>query len=174
MPIFRRSLAALTGMALQLASPSGATGESLLDAPPAAAMPTIITPSLSSRRDEAYARRERNGHFYFDTAVNGVPLQMMFDTGASRISLRAEDAARAGIDVSALSYTLMSRTANGVAEVAPAMIRTLTVGNITRQNVPAIVARPGVLNVNLLGQSFLARVAGYSLDGDQLVLKGGG
>lgn len=137
-------------------------------------MPAVNYPGMPSRGDQASTRRERGGHYVFRTEVNGVALPMMFDTGATQVVLRAEDAARVGVDVSTLRYTGVANTANGRAEVAPAVIGTLVIGSITRRNVTALVARPGALNVNLLGQSFLSRLAGYRLEGEQLILQGGG
>ncbi len=98
---------------------------------------------------------------------------MVFDTGASEVSLRAEDAAKMGIAASGLAYSIAVNTANGKTEYAPVMIATLTIGNITRRNVAALVSKPGSLNVNLLGQSFLSRLAGFKLEGEQLILQGG-
>lgn len=137
-------------------------------------LPVLITPDMRSDRDEAIGKRERDGRFSFDAAVNGAHVRMVFDTGASLVSLRAEDAGRLGIDIGGLTFSGYVRTANGIAEVAPVTIATLTVGNITRRNVPALVARQGKLEVNLLGQSFLTRIAGYNLDGASLTLRGGG
>lgn len=137
-------------------------------------MPAVNYPGMPSRGDQASTRRERGGHYVFRTEVNGVALPMMFDTGASQVVLRAEDAARVGVDVSTLRYTAVANTANGRAEVAPTVIGTLIIGSITRRNVTALVTRPGALNVNLLGQSFLSRLAGYRLEGEQLILQGGG
>ncbi len=135
-----------------------------------APMPHIIHPSFVGQT--ATARRDRAGHFLFDATVNDVPLQLIFDTGATLVSLRAEDAEGVGIDLSTLRYVQTVRTAHGTTQAAPVMIRTLTIGDITRQNVPAIVAKPGDLNSSLLGQSFLSRLAGYRLDGEELVLEG--
>ena len=135
-----------------------------------APLPNVVHPSFV--RDTATARRDRTGHFLFDATVNDVPLRVMFDTGATNVSLRAEDAESIGIDVDALHYVQTVRTAHGTTQVAPVLIRTLTIGDITRQNVPAFVAKPGDLNANLLGQSFLSRLAGYRLDGEELVLEG--
>ena len=97
---------------------------------------------------------------------------MVFDTGASLVALREEDASRAGIDLDTLNYSVRVKTANGTAFVAPIVIATLNVGSITRTNVRALVAKRGALTVNLLGQSFLKTMAGYAMDGDRLVLRG--
>ncbi|WP_158741888.1 TIGR02281 family clan AA aspartic protease [Acidisphaera sp. L21] len=144
----------------------------ILSAPvvPQPAMPAVIRPSQSG--NGATARRDRNGNFIFDARVNGMPLQMVFDTGASVTSLRAEDAARVGIDTGSLNYSATVSTANGHTSVAPVMIETLTVGDITRHYVTAVVARPGVLGMNLLGQSFMAKIGGYRVVGQDLVLQG--
>jgi aspartyl protease family protein len=122
--------------------------------------------------DTASATRVPGGHFVFQTEVNGAALPMVFDTGASYVTLRAEDAERIGIRMSALQFTDRVNTANGVTETAPVLLASLKVGNISRTNVPAQVARPGALRVNLLGQSFMKMMAGFSEDGDQLVLRG--
>ena len=137
------------------------------------ALPVVIHPSAGFHRDEAVSRREANGRHGFDASVNGTALHLVFDTGASHVTIRAEDAAQVGIDAGTLRYTAISNTANGRAEVALVTLASVTVGGITRRNVAALVSRPGSLSVNLLGQSFLTRLAGYRLEGAELVLSGG-
>lgn len=149
------------------------TMPSLLDRPPeAAALPAVIYPGIASHRGDVSAQRQANGGYYFDAKVNGASLRMLFDTGAMQVVLRNEDAPRLGIDMGALRYTVKVSTANGATEVAPVLLTTLAVGSITRQNVPALVAKPGVLSTNLLGQSFLARLVGFKLEANQVILKG--
>lgn len=141
--------------------------------PTAPAMPVVNYPNATTRGDQTGATRGRDGHFYFDTTVNGVGVKMLFDTGASVIALRAEDAAKAGINVASLRYSISVMTANGRTDAAPVLIASLTVGNITRRNVPAHVSRPGALGVTLLGQSFMSLIAGYKVVGERLILQGG-
>lgn len=145
---------------------------------PASTAPPAPAPSVAIMRPlpmphgaQATARRATDGHFHFDTAVNGVPVRMMFDTGAGRVSLRWEDAARLGLSVNTLDFTGRSYTANGITEVAPVMLDTFRVGDIVRQNVPALVFKPGKMNVNLLGQSFMARIKGYRVEGTEMILQ---
>jgi clan AA aspartic protease (TIGR02281 family) len=133
-------------------------------------LPTIDRPVRP--RDTAIATRRANGHFVFDAEINGVTVPVVFDTGASLVTLRAEDAGHMGINTATLNYSMHTSTANGIAEAAPAVIATLKIGTITRTNVAAVVARPGALAVNLLGQSFLTTMAGFVMDGDRLVLRG--
>ena len=134
-------------------------------------LPAPPPPLPVPRSGEVSTRRAPDGHFHFDTAVNGVAARMVFDTGATSVVLRHEDAARLGINVNTLEFTGRSRTANGITEVAPVMLDTLRVGDIVRRNVQAIVLRPGKLSVNLLGQSFMSRLKGYRFENGELVLQ---
>jgi clan AA aspartic protease (TIGR02281 family) len=116
--------------------------------------------------------RRNDGHFTLDAIANGVKLSFMFDTGASQIVLRAQDAAKLGFDVEALPYTAVVQTANGAARAAPVTIAALTIGGITERTLRARGARRGALGENLLGQSFLERLASYGVEGDLLTLRG--
>lgn len=127
--------------------------------------------AVQSPPGEAVAVRRPDGHYGFDTRVNGAMVRMMFDTGASSIVLRAEDAAKVGLNPDKLEYRVPVSTANGRAMAAPVTLEAVTVGNITLKNVRALVARPGVLQENLLGQSFLSRLSGYSVERNRLVLR---
>jgi len=133
-------------------------------------LPTIYRATRTG--DTASGVHRANGQFAFGAEVNGVTIPMVFDTGATLVALRAEDAGSAGIDLGSLNYSVTVRTANGIALAAPIVIATLRVGSITRTNVKALVAKRGTLAVNLLGQSFLTSLAGYAMDGDRLVLRG--
>ena len=121
---------------------------------------------------EAEAWRMRNGSFIFAATINDQPTSMLFDTGASWVTLRSEDAARLGIAKEKLNYTVQARTANGTAWLARIVIDTITVGSITMRDIPAVVAQPGVLHDNLLGQTFLARLRDFKVQGDRVILDG--
>jgi aspartyl protease family protein len=123
---------------------------------------------------EVTTSRDSGGHYSFNALANGRPIRIMFDTGASAVVLKAEDAAAIGIRESELSYSVNVRTANGVTQAAPITLRTLEIGGIREDNVRAMVARPGQLFENLLGMSFLERLSSYEVRGDQLVLRGRG
>lgn len=154
--MMKRSLAAVAVL-LGLAGPACAQP-----------MPNIVEPSRAGRGE--VLRRGANGHFFARVGVDGRPVTMMFDTGASTVSLRHEDAVAAGIDVGALDFSRVVQTANGVARVAPVLLRSVTLGDITVRDVPAIVGRPGAQGVSLLGQSFMRGLGGYRAEGDTLVL----
>lgn len=115
--------------------------------------------------------RRRDGHFVVDMQANGVKLPFVFDTGASSVVLRAEDAGKIGIDVSRLAYTQPIATANGISRAAEVTIDRLSAGGVSQTRVRALVARPGTLNENLLGMSFLEKLAFYGVENNRLVLR---
>jgi len=144
---------------------------------PAVQRPTDVSNSIQAAGfsigpNEAISERGGDGGFVFDAIVNGGHVQMLFDTGASVVALRYEDAVRLGIPVNRLNYSAKVKTANGNADVAPLTIDTVTIGNITLRAVQGFVAKQGMLQTNLLGQTFLARLAGYNVEKNVLVLRG--
>lgn len=116
-------------------------------------------------------RKRPDGHFMAKTAVNGVSLAMLVDTGASTVVLKPADAVKLGIETERLRYTVPVQTANGTTYAAHVRLRTLSVGSITVQNVEALVAKPGALKENLLGMSFLSRLRSYEFAGEFLTLR---
>jgi len=114
--------------------------------------------------------RSGDGHFGVRAEVDGKPMTLLVDTGASYVTLTASDASDIGIDVDALSYSLPIRTANGTIRAARVKVNQLAVGPIERRNVPALVAPGRVLDQSLLGLSFLDTLNGYTISGDRLVL----
>jgi clan AA aspartic protease (TIGR02281 family) len=122
--------------------------------------------------NEAIAQRGNDGSFAFDAVVNGSHVRMLFDTGATVVGLRAEDAERLGISANNLTYSAKIKTANGTAEVAPVTIDTMIIGNITLRRVSGFVAKEGALPQNLLGQTFLARLSGFNVENNLLILHG--
>jgi aspartyl protease family protein len=99
-----------------------------------------------------------NGHFSTTVDINGRPIDVLVDSGASIIALTDDDARRAGIFVTDRDYTHQVNTANGVARVAMVTLDRVTLGSIEVRNVRAAVSEPGKLFQTLLGMSFLSRV----------------
>jgi aspartyl protease family protein len=128
-------------------SPPSALVAGQADSPPSS--PFWHTVTLSPAKD---------GHFWTEARVDGLRLELVVDTGASQISLRASDAARLGIHPTPRDYNIRVATANGVTRAASVELRMVEVGNIMVRNVPALVHPDEALGVNLLGMSFLSRV----------------
>jgi aspartyl protease family protein len=121
---------------------------------------------------EVRIRKRLDGHFNATVKVNGKPISMIVDTGASSIVLRPEDAEKAGIDPSTLTYRVPVLTANGRAMAARVRLNKVAIGPLDRDKVDALVTQPGALTQSLLGMSFLSRLRSYEFSGDFLSLRG--
>jgi aspartyl protease family protein len=119
---------------------------------------------------EVHVRADRQGHFIIDAAINGRPVTMMADTGASLVVVSFEDAERLGLAPENLDFTGLARTANGVSRIAPVMLDRVRIEGITLFYIQAAVAERGALSGNLLGMSFLSKLSRFEMKGDELVL----
>lgn len=122
--------------------------------PSAQAAGAIVTNSLTLRAG-------RDGHVYSEVNVNGVPIRMVVDTGATDVVLTLRDAAAIGLSPGSLSFTGRSSTANGVTRVAPVTLREVRIGQLEIRDVRAAVVEH--LDVSLLGQTFLRRLDSYAM-----------
>ena len=133
---------------------------------------TIVVETEDKSEHAVRVRRRFDGHFSVRAAVNGEAMLLLVDTGASTIVLKPADAARAGVDTRVLSYSVPVQTANGLGYAAPVHLRTVAIGPLVIHNVDALVARPGSVNENLLGMSFLMRLRSYEFSKEFLTLRG--
>lgn len=111
------------------------------------------------------------GHFQADVLIEGVTLKMLVDTGATAVTLTAEDAERAGIHPFPNDYTIQVNTANGISQVARVELHEVSVGPISVRDVPAFVMQRGGSSVSLLGMTFLQRLSSFQVSDNRLVLK---
>ena len=116
-------------------------------------------------------RKKPSGQFVARAEVNGEPVDVLIDTGASAVILRHADAEKAGIETATLNFATPIATANGPALAAAVHVRKIAIGAIVIDNVEALVAKPGSLNESLLGITFLRRLRSYELSGDFLTLR---
>jgi aspartyl protease family protein len=123
------------------------------------------------RGGEVVINRRLGGEFIIAAKVDDTPIPFIFDTGASTVVLRAQDAEKIGIDASKLDFDVGVVTANGSATAAQTRLDKVSVGPIVLRNVRALVTRPGALTESLLGMSFLERLRSYSVERGRLVLK---
>lgn len=127
---------------------------------------------VPGRGDEVVIARRIDGGFTVQAKVNGRPEAFAFDTGASAVVLTAETAAALGIRPGPAAYRVQVQTANGRTAAAPVVLDTVAVGPISETRVAALVTKPGALAINLLGMSFLERLASYEVRGGRLILRG--
>jgi aspartyl protease family protein len=116
--------------------------------------------------------RGNSGDFAVVAHINGARIPMVLDTGASSVVLTQEAAKAAGLPIEVLNYTVNVDTANGRTRAAPVTLDRLAVGGLTERAVPALVVQSGQLKNNLLGMSFLNRLASWEVRGDKLRMRG--
>ena len=113
--------------------------------------------------------RAADGHYYLRLEVNGAPVRFVVDTGATDIVLSRADAARAGLDLDALRFTWIARTANGTVRTARVRLDEVSLDGIRDRGVTAWV-NEGEMDVSLLGMSYLSRFDRIEIERNRLVL----
>ena len=130
----------------------------------AADRPVEIGPPVNTL---VYPANEQ-GHVVIDAAVNGAPIRLLVDTGASFVTLTPADARAAGISPGELVFNRRVSTANGSARMAPVMLREVRIGQLSIYDVPASVLEH--LNISLLGMSFLSQLQSYEMRDGKLTI----
>ncbi len=120
---------------------------------------------------EVVLHKVLNGHFETPVTVNGATVQMLVDTGASRVALSYEDAETLGLNPAGLAFTQTISTANGEARAAPVTLSEVAIGPIVRNDVKAMVTQQGMLDQSLLGMSFLSTLDFLQMQTDELRLR---
>lgn len=115
---------------------------------------------------------DRRGHFHADPQINGMPMAMLVDTGASIVAVRESDARAAGLQIDQTRPPHRLSTANGVVEAHGATIREFRLGPIILHDVEAVVMPDEQLGKNLLGMSVLRRLRGFEVRDGALWLRG--
>jgi len=116
-----------------------------------------------------------NGVYIIPCEVNGMKCRMLFDTGASKVSL-SESFCELLLDnglVSLSDFVGEGKmiTADGrIIDHAELMLRTLKIGEITLKSVPAVVINSQNAPM-LFGQSAIQMLGEVSIKGDKLYIK---
>jgi aspartyl protease family protein len=108
------------------------------------------------------------GHVIVEAAVNGAPMRMLVDTGASLVTLTPTDARAAGIGPGELVFSQRASTANGFVRMAPVTLREVRIGQLSLGEIRAAVIEN--LGVSLLGMSFLGRLQSYEMRDGRLTI----
>jgi aspartyl protease family protein len=95
----------------------------------------------------------RDGHYYLEGAVNGVPLRFMIDTGATYVSVSGKFAAKAGLPEGVKGYF---STANGTVEGRIVKGQVVEAEGFKVSGLSVAVTPLGSRQ-GLLGQNFLKR-----------------
>ena len=118
---------------------------------------------------ETKLERMPNGHFYADGNVNGQPVRLVVDTGATTVALSMADAQRIGVPFSPGSFTVIGSGASGPVRGQDVTLDRVEVDGKEVRSVPAVVVEG--LEVSLLGQTYLGRISSVQMSGDTMTLK---
>lgn len=102
--------------------------------------------------------RDGNNQYLVTGAINGVNTEMLVDTGATAVAMSSTAAQRLGIDFRKEKNKGYARTASGTVTSYQVMLNSVSVGEITLNNVRAFVNEGDFPHVVLLGMSFLRHV----------------
>jgi aspartyl protease family protein len=113
---------------------------------------------------------DTRGQFIAPGLINDTgQLRMLIDTGASTIAIPERDAERLRLDYRNAPTTTIS-TANGMIEAWRIKLASVKIGDVSANNVDAVVMPGGALPVALLGMSFLDRFE-MNRDGTTMTLR---
>jgi aspartyl protease family protein len=115
-------------------------------------------------------QQDQAGHFSAPFRVNGRQIDALVDTGATLVALTTSTARRVGISLNPSDFRHEVSTANGKIRGAAVTIARLQIGKINLDNVQAIVLDDRALQTNLIGMSFLGRLASYKAENGTLLL----
>jgi clan AA aspartic protease (TIGR02281 family) len=118
--------------------------------------------------NEAIPFTERGSIKYITVQINGVTLQLVFDTGASSLVLNSTALQSLGITEFSTARKLQSHTAGGIVDGYVLTINSIIVGSIQKYNYD--VAYVPSSTENLLGSSFFSNY-NYYIDEDYKVIR---
>ena len=113
---------------------------------------------------------DERGHFTSAFKLNGRQVDGMIDTGATLVAINSSTARRIGISLNPSDFSHDVNTANGSIKAAVVTIDRLQIGKITVNGVQAVVLDDRALSTNLIGMSFLTRLAKYEVQNGSLLL----
>jgi aspartyl protease family protein len=106
-------------------------------------------------------RADSRGHYIVRAEIEGTPVTVMIDTGATAVVLSYDDADAAGLKPFSLDFDVPVATANGLAKAARVNLRKVEIDNVMVRDVEGFVMPKGAMNGTLLGMSFLGRLSGF-------------
>ncbi|MGZ9809644.1 retropepsin-like aspartic protease family protein [Pseudoroseicyclus sp. H15] len=113
--------------------------------------------------------RGRDGHYHVTADVNGTPVAMIVDTGASGVVLSQSDAEAAGLEPDRLAYVNSAQTASGTVNIATVRLDSLQIGDFVDDGLLASVTE-GDNGLSLLGMDYLSRLSHIEITGGEMIL----
>lgn len=128
----------------------------------------IADQQRSANGEAVILRRDTDGHFWANAMINGKPLRMMIDSGASITAI--SDDARRELGLSRESgFGAVVTTANGPVKVERITIPQMAVEHIIIDEM-TVVTSPQFGDTNVLGMNFLDQLQSWTVSGDKMTL----
>ncbi|MDH5517825.1 MAG: TIGR02281 family clan AA aspartic protease [Gammaproteobacteria bacterium] len=128
---------------------------------------TVSSQYLSDQVVEVVLQRNRYGHYLSTGIINKKTVEFMLDTGASGVVVPGYLAAELGLKK---GQPVMARTANGTIKAYSARLDRVSIGDISLQDVKALINPDEKSEIILLGMSFLKQIE-FTQRGDTLILR---
>jgi aspartyl protease family protein len=135
---------------------------------PAPAVQAASTPTYAGRVAQLMAGED--GHFRTEARLNGRPVDVLVDTGATYVSMSEATARRLGLQIRSDAYRYKAQTANGETDVAVAKLDRVTIGQVEVRDVEALVTKGDGMPTTLLGMSFLKKLKRFGVEEGRLNL----
>lgn len=120
--------------------------------------------------EEVRIRLGLDNHFSVRAQVNGEPVDMLIDSGATFTAMGSDTARRLGVRVDMNTFPRIVQTANGSIRAYPGKIDTLEVGSIRRDNVTVFVA-PEFGDFAVIGMNFLSSLSGWRVENNEMIMR---
>jgi aspartyl protease family protein len=118
---------------------------------------------------EVRIQMARDGHFWANVTINGVPRRLLIDSGATVTALSERTAAAAGVGGSVAPMPVVLQTANGMAPARTGSVDELRLGNIVARDLKVVVS-PAFGDMEVIGMNFLSKLASWRVEGRTLIL----
>ncbi|PLW75839.1 retropepsin-like aspartic protease family protein [Cohaesibacter celericrescens] len=125
----------------------------------------------SAQSGRAILKSNKNGHYFTKAFLNGKPIRVVIDTGATYVALSYEDARRIGVMPQKSDFKYAMSTANGRVYYAGAKIRSVRIGQAEERDIEVRIAPKGALNITLMGMSFLRKLKTFKVENGKLLLE---
>jgi len=118
----------------------------------------VSTRSKPPATEEVQIWRNSQGMYATTGSINGLPVSLLVDTGATQVAMNAAQARRLGIDYRVIGRPAAITTASRLEPAWAVTLDSVKVGDIELSNVEGVVLEGAQPQTVLLGMSYLGRL----------------
>ncbi len=118
----------------------------------------VSTRTRPPATEEVQIWRNPQGMYATTGSINGLPVSLLVDTGATQVAMNAAQARRLGIDYRVIGVPAAITTASRLEPAWAVTLDSVKVGDIELSNVEGVVLEGAQPETVLLGMSYLGRL----------------